>query len=157
MPVNPAGAAVEEVSVMAAVVTKPAVVTATVVVIAAVVIVTAVMIAAAVVTAAMVITAAVVTTATAVMTAAATAAVMTALRLCRRIGRAHHQAGYARGGDAIDSKQGACRCQVRHEFCCSSPSIPDHFISSLAPVTLAPQESATKAKYSHSDPTLYAR
>jgi hypothetical protein len=157
MPVNPTGTAMEEVSVMAAVVTKPAVVAATVVVIAAVVIAAAVMIAATVVAAAVAVTAAVVTTATAVMTAAATAAVMTALRLCRRIGRAHHQAGYARGGETIDSKQGACRCQVRHEFRCSSPSIPDHFISSLAPVTLAPQESAPTAKYSHNDPTLYAR
>ena len=81
MPVNPAGMAMEEVTVvtaMAAVMTT-AVVTA------------------AVVTAAMV-TPAVVTTAVVAATP----------RLCRRVSRDHHQTGYAYGGETIDCKQGAC-------------------------------------------------
>jgi hypothetical protein len=155
MPVNPTGVAAEEVSVMTAVVTEPAVVM-TAVVIAAAMVISAVVVAAVVITATVMTTTAMMAAATGMVTTAApammaAAAAMTTLRLCRRIGRAHHQAGYARGSDAIDSEQGACRCQVRQEFSCFSPSIPDHFISALAPVTLAPQESAPTAECSHSD------
>jgi hypothetical protein len=150
MAVNPTGMATEEVTV----VTNPAMVIAAVVITA--VVSAAMMIAAAVVTAAAVAIAATGVTAAAVV-AAATAAVMTALRLCRRIGGAHHQTGYASGGEAIDSKQGACRRQVRQEFWCSGPSVPDHFISASVRTTRAPQVSATKAKYSHSDLILYVR
>jgi membrane protein implicated in regulation of membrane protease activity len=153
MAVNPTGMATEEVTVMTTVVTNPAMVIAAVVI--AAVVSAAMMIAAAVVTAAAVAIAA--TGVTAAMVAAATAAVMTALRLRRRIGRAQHQAGYASGGEAIDSKQGACRRQVRQEFWCSGPSVPDHFISASTRITRAPQVSATKAKYSHSDLILYVR
>jgi membrane protein implicated in regulation of membrane protease activity len=153
MAVNPTGMATEEVTVMTTVVTNPAMVIAAVVI--AAVVSAAMMIAAAVVTAAAVAIAA--TGVTAAMVAAATAAVMTALRLRRRIGRAQHQAGYASGGEAIDSKQGACRRQVRQEFWCSGPSVPDHFISASTRITRASQVSATKAKYSHSDLILYVR
>jgi len=91
MPVNPAGMAMEEVTV----VTAMAAVMTTAVVTAAVV--TAAMVTAAVVTAAMV-TPAVVTTAVVAATP----------RLCRRVSRGHHQTGYAYGGETIDCKQGAC-------------------------------------------------
>jgi hypothetical protein len=87
MPVSPTGMAMEEVTVVAAVVTA---------------VVTTAVVAAAVVTTA-VVAAAVVTTA--VMAAAVMAA---APRLCRRISRRHHQTGYAYGGKTIDRKQGAC-------------------------------------------------
>ena len=86
MPVNPAGMAMEEVTVVSA---MAAVVTTAVV--------TAAMVTAAVVTAAMV-TPAVVTTAVVAATP----------RLCRRVSRGHHQTGYAYGGETIDCKQGAC-------------------------------------------------
>ena len=145
MAVDPARMATEEVTVMTAVVAKPAVVT-TAVVTATVVtatVVTAAMVTATVTTAAMMTAAAMVTAAVtaAAMTTAMTTATVTTLRLRRRINRAHHQTGYASGSEAIDSKQGACRCQVRQEFLCSGPSVPDHFISASARVTRAPQES----------------
>jgi hypothetical protein len=154
MAVNPTGMATEEMTVVTAVMTNPAMVAAAVMI--AAVVSAAMMIAAAGMTTAAVAIAATGVTAAA-MVAAATAAVMTALRLCRRIGCAQHQAGYASGGEAIDSKQGACRRQVRQEFWCSGPSVPDHFISASTRITRAPQVSATKAKYSHSDLILYVR
>ena len=86
MPVNPAGMAMEEVTVVSAMAA-----------VATTAVVTAAMVTAAMVTAAMV-TPAVVTTA---MVAATP-------RLCRRISRGHHQTGYAYGGETIDCKQGAC-------------------------------------------------
>jgi hypothetical protein len=93
MPVNPTGMAMEEVTVVAAVVTTAVVTTAVV----AAAVVAAAVVAAAVVAAA-VVGAAVVTT----------AVVAAALRVCRRISRGHHQTRYAYGGETIDYKQGAC-------------------------------------------------
>ena len=80
MPVNPTGMAMEEVTVVTAMVTAMAAVVTTAVVTTAVV------------------TAAVVTA----------AVVAAAPRLRRRINRGHHQTRYAYGGETIDCKQGAC-------------------------------------------------
>jgi len=111
--VNPAGMVMEEVAVMPAAMVTTAVMTAAV---------TATM-----VTATMV-------------TATVTAATVTALRLRRRISRGHRQTGYADDCETIDAKQGACCRQGHQEFAYSTLSIlPDHFISDLARLTLAPQ------------------
>jgi len=70
-------------------------------------VVTTAVVAAAVVTTA-VVAAAVVTTAVVAAAVMAAAVMAAAPRLCRRISRRHHQTGYAYGGKTIDRKQGAC-------------------------------------------------
>ncbi len=102
MPVNPAGMAMEEVTVVSAMVA-----------VATTAVVTAAMVTAAMVTTAMV----------------TTAMVAATPRLCRRISRGHHQTGYAYGGETIDCKQGACCYQAGQEFACSTLSVLGHFIS----------------------------